>query len=728
MHLFPLLLAAVAPLHTFSGNDPAQWTHSAWSVPAAAAPADFHSFPCNAAECSVAQVVTDAARNTYAVGSRYFFNQPGGSGFRVSDVFVAKLDPAGAVLFLSTFSGKGNDEGRAIALDPAGNIFIGGVTNSVNFPLRDPIQAERGAGATGFLLKLNPDGSQLIFSTYFGGTTSVSSVNAVATDAAGNLYVTGQTGSRDFPVTPGMPAGPATGVVPGGINAAFVAKLNPAGDTILYSGRISGGGVQCGSGSSCFLSMRQVSGVAIGVDGAGNAYVAGNANVTDLPTTEGALLRAGIGAWAARIKASGAGLDYLTYLGAANHITPPYANPGNVAAALAVDAAGNAYIAGKTSDPGFPATPGAVQPVYSDPANPPGWPAALPRWDGFLAKLNPQGAAMVYATYLGQAGDDEVTGVAIDAQGNAWVTGASALAPDTLADDRDFIYVVNPAGSALSVRFTCPRATVSEAIAVDPDGRVRGVSYTGVVSSFDPAAAGAARVFGLMNAAGRPPLGPTLAPGEVVSLYGMGLGPQQGVAAVPGPGGKMPFELAGTRVSIGGLPAPLLYVSATQINAVTPFALTPGRHVTVEVAGAAGTPPGYPGVVVQARPQIFTFADRSAVLNEDGTINSEANPARPGSVVSAWATGVGALSPLPADGEVPAAAQHYYCCEAIVDSRRAELLYSGAAPGVVAGVVQVNFRLPADLAPAGGQVFFGVTPSPAAPGVASGTAPIWVRP
>ncbi len=729
MPLLPFLLAAIAPLHMYSGADPAGWTHSAAPAPAAAAPADFHAFPCHAAECSVAQVATDDAGNTYAVGSRYFMNPPGGGSIRPSDVFVAKLDPAGALLFLATFSGKGNDEGRAIALDPAGNIYLGGVTTSVNFPLRNAIQPEPGAGTTGFLIKLSPDGSQLLYSTYFGGTSSISQVNALAADASGNLYVTGYTGSRDFPVTPGMPAGAATGFAPGGVFAAFVAKLDSTGSRLLYSGRISGNAIQCSGGSSCFLSMRHIDGIAIALDAAGNAYVAGNANVSDLPTTPGAFLRTGVGAWVARVKASGDGLDYLTYLGAASRIpSPPLPDPGNWATALAVDAAGNAWIAGKTTDPDFPATPGAIQAAHNDPYDPDAWPPSLPRWDGFLARLNPQGSALLYATYLGQTGDDEATAVALDAAGNAWVAGASALSPETIDDDRDFIYALDPAESALAVQFTAPRATISEAFALDSGGRVRGVSFTGVISAFDPAAPPAPRLFGIMSAAGRPPLGPALAPGGVISLWGTELGPEEAVAGVPGPDGRMPFELAGTRVLIGGLPAPLLSVSREAITAVAPFALTPGKHLTAAVSTASGTAPDYPAVVFPAWPMIFRFTSTSAVLNEDGTVNSEANPARPGSVVSAWVTGMGTVDPLPADGAVAAAARHYPCCEVRLENRSAEVLYSGAAPGSVAGVIQVNFRLPADLQSSTRPVSFAVTNSPPVPGVAHGTAPVYVGP
>ncbi|HEY5163248.1 MAG TPA: SBBP repeat-containing protein, partial [Terriglobales bacterium] len=293
--LIPLVCAAGAPTrmprhYAYTGTDPALWTHWVLTSRDAATPGDFNVFPCGAPYCTVARVVTDAARNIYAVGSRTF-----AASDSASDVFVAKLDSAGATIFVATFSGKGSDTGSAIAVDPAGNIYAGGYTSSPNFPLRNAIQTAPTSGSypgTGFLLKLSPDGSQLIYSTYFGGP-----VKALAADSGGNVYATGQTGWSDFPVTPGMPNGTINGDMLMGVFGAFVAKLNATGDKFLYSGRISGGIRGCTGGSSCFVSPRFTWGVGIALDAAGNAYVAGNANVTDLPTTLGVLSPSGIGAW-----------------------------------------------------------------------------------------------------------------------------------------------------------------------------------------------------------------------------------------------------------------------------------------------------------------------------------------------------------------------------------------------------------------------------------------------
>ena len=707
--LIPLVCAAGAPTrmprhYAYTGTDPALWTHWVLTSRDAATPGDFNVFPCGAPYCTVARVVTDAARNIYAVGSRTF-----AASDSASDVFVAKLDSAGATIFVATFSGKGSDTGSAIAVDPAGNIYAGGYTSSPNFPLRNAIQTAPTSGSypgTGFLLKLSPDGSQLIYSTYFGGP-----VKALAADSGGNVYATGQTGWSDFPVTPGMPNGTINGDMLMGVFGAFVAKLNATGDKFLYSGRISGGIRGCTGGSSCFVSPRFTWGVGIALDAAGNAYVAGNANVTDLPTTLGVLSPSGIGAWVARINASGSKLDYLTYLGTAKYPTGPNAFPGNLVSDLAVDAAGNAYLAGRTSDPQFPATAGAFQSKYDGPAEPPPYPE--PPTDAFVAKLNPQGTAMVYATFLGGSSDDAATAIALDSSSAAYVTGTTKSSdfPLTTGPEQgaDFVAVVNPTGSALTLSARFRDSTVSAAIAVDADRRLRVAGAAGVISSLSLNTPLATRVFGIGDAAQGTP-GAAVAPGEVVSLFGTGLGPPSGVSGQAGSTGQLSVTLAGTQVLFDGVAAPLLYASQTQVNAVTPFALAPGKSTQVQVVAGTAASPVLQSIVVSSQPTIFADGASAAALNQDGTPNSVSNPAKLGSIVTVWATGAGLVYPTPADGEVATAAQNYSCCFVLVNNDEyAEVLYAGAAPGMVAGMVQINFRLPADLTLYGNEVGIGLS-------------------
>ena len=190
---------------------------------------------------AISAITTDPAGSTYVVGSR----QIGVGAFTIgaiagnptatnttnygvgSDVFVSKLDPNGKLIFTDTFGGKGNDVGTAIAVDPAGNIYIAGFTSSTDFPLSKALQTQPGNGNTGFVMKLSNDGSTILYSTFFGGTLGVSAATSLATDAQGNLYLTGTTTSADFPHTTGMPFGPNRLV--SGNTAVFMSSVSAAG-------------------------------------------------------------------------------------------------------------------------------------------------------------------------------------------------------------------------------------------------------------------------------------------------------------------------------------------------------------------------------------------------------------------------------------------------------------------------------------------------------------------
>ena len=168
---------------------------------------------------TISAITTDSAGNTYVVGSRQIGFLTGAIAISVifdpvvfspsgSDVFVSKLDPNGQLLFTDAFGGKGVDQGLAIALDPSGSIYIAGSTTSPDFPLSKALQTQPNTTGTGFIVKLSNDGTTILYSTYFGGTLGGTSISSLATDAKGNLYLTGWTNAPDFPHTPGLPFGP----------------------------------------------------------------------------------------------------------------------------------------------------------------------------------------------------------------------------------------------------------------------------------------------------------------------------------------------------------------------------------------------------------------------------------------------------------------------------------------------------------------------------------------
>jgi hypothetical protein len=389
----------------------------------------------------------------------------------LKDVFVTKLDPAGAALVYSTYlGGADDDEGRGITLDAAGNAYVTGETSSTDFPTTSGAFRVALTGPTdGFVAKLDPSGSALAYSTYLGGTGDDDG-DAVVVDANGSAYVTGSTKSTDFPTT----AGALMPTWPGGLNsAAFVTKLDPTGATLVYSTYLGGKGDDQGRG--------------IAIDASGNAYITGETDSTNFPTTAGAFQTARAGntfdGFVTKLNPTGTALVYSTYLGGAR---------ADRAFGIALDALDNpnAYVAGRTSSSDFPATAGAFQTTS----------AGLT--DVFVTKLNPTGSALVYSTYLGGSRDDRGRGIAVGASGYAYITGevesadfptTAGASQITLGSTRDaFVTKMDPTGSTLVYSTYLGGATSTErgaAITLD----VAGSAYiTGETLSTDfPTTAGA---------------------------------------------------------------------------------------------------------------------------------------------------------------------------------------------------------------------------------------------
>ncbi|MGA8089261.1 MAG: SBBP repeat-containing protein, partial [Terracidiphilus sp.] len=368
------------------------------------------------------------------------------------------IDP---VLSYSTyFGGSGYDSGQAIAVDGAGNAYVTGDTTSAEFPTANPLQPSFGTGSSDvFVTKLNAMGSGLVYSTYLGGSAS-NWGTGIAVDSSGNAYVIGNTTSTDFPT-----AKPYQATNRASANArysAFVAKLNAAGTGLLYSTYLGGSVENWGYG--------------IAVDSSGNAYVTGSTLSADFPTA--AALQAAnratlktetVTAYVAKLNSAGSALDYSTYLGGSD---------GDSGQGIAVDSRGNAYVTGYTSSTDFP----TVKPVQASNRG---------DFDAFVAKLNPDGSALVYSTYLGGSGVDYGYGIAVDSVGNAYVTGRSYSTDFPMANPLQvsykgeldaFVAKLNPAGSAFiySTYLGGSRYDEGNSIAVDPSGNayVTGVTYS----------------------------------------------------------------------------------------------------------------------------------------------------------------------------------------------------------------------------------------------------------
>lgn len=661
---------------------------------------------------AITAIATDAAGNTYVTGNRgnpsipiptNIIPNPFVGGFSSvfltifsapyapDDVFVSKIDSSGKVLFTNTFAGKGVDQAFAVAVDPTGNIYVAGTTSSPDFPVSNALQSQPSQFGTGFIVKLSPDGRTILYSTYFGGLAGYTSINAMTTDAAGNLYLTGTTYSSDFPHTAGMPT---AAVVQAGIpytsqstSAAFVAGLDAAGDKIVFAGTVGGTQTNCAGGThDCLNTLVSTTGIAIGLDAAKNVYFGGNTNATDLPGTAGAFLKQGTGAFAGKIATGGTGLAYLTFLGSASELANgPFETGANVLSSLTVDPAGNAYFAGTTGDPKFPVTAGAYQTTFAgNPVNEFGVPSNT---DGFVAKLKPDGTALVWATYLGGSGNDSINSIAVDANGDVWATGTTASTnfPNAQgwSQGGDFLVEFTPSGSALAYSARYPNGTVSTAVALDTTLFIHTAGATGILSEIASTAPPSPKIFGIGNAAGGPLAG-RVSPAEVISIYGPHIGTSAGFA---GRVGTYPTSLAGVQVTIGGIPAPLLYLSDGQINAVVPMEVTAQASASVQITNGSVITAAYPIWIDTSDAMLFP-----GVLNQNGTLNSETNPAKANSVVSFYATGwQSSFAPL-TDGQVALQAINA-CVSSVCSASQGAIVYAGAAPGIVAGVTQFNLKL-----------------------------------
>jgi len=411
------------------------------------------------------------------VDSRYALNHGGSAeasyGFAVSKGY----DPDHALIIdpgvqYSTFLGGSSAEGGAgIAVDTAGNVYIVGTTQSLDFPATPGAFRTRLNSTTGvsdvFVSKLNASGSALIYATYIGGS-GFDFGRAIAIDGAGNAYVTGQTGSSNFPTTGGAfqraikfiptprPADPLD---------AFVTKLNPTGSALVYSTYLGGVDVDDALG--------------IAVDAAGSAYVAGQTTSHDFPTTPGAFSRTSGGsndAFVTKLNATGSALVYSTYLGGLDN---------ELGARIRLDAQNNAYVMGSTRSADFPTTAGAFDTTHNG------------AFDVFVTKLNSTGSGLIYSTFIGGSNFDSGQGLAIDAAGNAYVSGGTlsldfpttpgAFSATPTGNDI-FVTKLNATGSALVYSTFLGSAGGGAAVAVDAAGNtyVTGGTTSSVVFPTTP--------------------------------------------------------------------------------------------------------------------------------------------------------------------------------------------------------------------------------------------------
>jgi len=394
------------------------------------------------------------------VGAHYAITETNRVGFELAKYDATRplyIDP----LIYSTYLGGSTDDfGYGVAVDTAGNAYIAGLTDSIDFPTKYPLQPTfGGSNADAFVSKINPDGSALVYSTYLGGSEA-DAIYGIGVDSAGNAYVTGQTNSSDFPTKNSLQPY-------GGGTDAFVTEINPDGSALVYSTYLGGSSEDVGYG--------------IAVDTTGNAYVTGFTQSTNFPTMNP--LQAAFGGlddgFVAKINPTGSGFVYSTYLGGHAY---------DFGVGIAVDNGGNAYVTGFTSSTDFPVTPGAFQTACG---------VSCAFRDAFVAKINPTGSSLVYSTYLsGTTSDAAGSGIAVDSGGNAYVTGSTGstfpVTPGAFqkvckgcggyADRQNaFVTKLNAAGSALvySTYLGGYGTDWGNAIAVDSSGNAYVTGLTG---------------------------------------------------------------------------------------------------------------------------------------------------------------------------------------------------------------------------------------------------------
>jgi Ca2+-binding RTX toxin-like protein len=331
-------------------------------------------------------VAADCAGNAYVGGDSNSIDfptlnplQPALAG--VYDAVIAKLDPTGGLLY-ATYLGGADDEGRAnVAADCGGSIYVAGQTLSTDFPTAQPLQPTRGGGYDGFVAKLSPDGSALVYSTYLGGAAN-DALLAHVVDGAGRSYVAGVTSSRNFPTA--NPVQPTLR----GFEDVFVSALSADGSALVYSTYLGGGSDDAAWGLT--------------VDAAGNTYVVGRTESFDYPTVAPVQPAFGGGfqdAFVTKLGPGGSPIVYSTYLGG---------NDIDWLMDVAARPDGQAFVAGFSQSADFP-TVNSMQDFSGFE-------------DAVAARIAADGSELIYSSYFGGVGA-EAWAIALDPVGTVYVAG-----------------------------------------------------------------------------------------------------------------------------------------------------------------------------------------------------------------------------------------------------------------------------------------------------------------
>lgn len=668
------------------------------------------------------------------------------------DGYIAKISPDGSSLLWSTYLGGSNlDTIRALKLDASGNVVVTGGADSLDFPVANGYRtAHRGVGREAFAAKLSSDGARLLWSTYLGD----GQVYDLALDSAGDLYMSGTAG-RLFETKSA-----AQSTFGGGQGDVFAMKLTAQGDQLIYATFIGGQDLEFQSGG-------------IAVDSQGSAYVTGWTGSRDFPVKDSLQSFVGLpfDAFITKISADGGQFLYSTLLGG---------DRDDRGTAITVDNAGNVYVAGSTSSSDFP-TKNPLQAQYRGGSS-----------DMFLVKLSaelapsvrsPLSATTSVVSFSWTAGSalppaqtipitaTLPTSFRVETSGPGWIRAIASqdstpatltisIAPDNLSAGAYAaeIRLITPDGAHLPIQASlrvlgaAPTAStlLPSVVPVGSDDTDIEISGSGFVSGsvvrFNETVLpthfvsstllrftvrkGAFAVSGsypitVVNPESAPSVPLTLsvgtpsprvaangivsaasfmpgaiAPGEIITIFGEGLGPASLVQAALDSAGRLSTQLDGVRVLFDGIAAPLVYVSEKQVAAVVPYGVEGRLTADVQIEYEGRRSIVFPVSLTAASPTFFTSnasgKGQVAAFNQDGTINSATSPARAGSVIAIYATGFGRLDPPTPDGQIsaPPLGQPVLPVSAEIGGIATQVLYAGAAPGLVSGAIQVNLLVP----------------------------------